>query len=268
MSTGAAMPAAPGTGTGRARRRRGLIALAVVLVVLALGTVVADAAARAYAESQIRQKLVSALGVAPGTPVSVDIGGGSVLLQALGGRFDSLDVAIPKLSYGELVGAATVHATSVPLDGSAPLGTLAVGYSVDEKNMTALASRLSGLPLDTITLESGRIVATATVRVLGFGIPIGLGLTPSVSNGQMVFTPSSIQVSGQTFTAQQLRTTPGFSQVARALLTQRSFCLAQYLPKALTVTSVTVADHRLTLSASGDGAVLGGTDLTTKGGCS
>jgi len=51
------------------------------------------------------------------------------------------------------------------------------------------------------------------------------------------------------------------------LLKQQSYCVAQYLPKALTVTSVKVADHQLVMTISGDGAALGGSGFTTKGSC-
>lgn len=256
-----------GVSAKRKRRLWPFVAVAVVLVVLIVGIIAADAAAKAYAEDQIRQKLVSALGVAPGTPVDVRIGGGSVLFQAVAGHLDTVDVTIPSLAFGELVGAATLHATRVPLDPSAPLEKLAISYTVSEKNLSALAANLSGLKLDTVTLESPEIVANATFPVLGFGIPIGLGLEPSASKGRLLFAPTSIHVAGQTFTAKQLLATPAFSGLAKALLRQQSFCVAQYLPKALTVTSAKVVAHALVLQAVGDGAALGGAGFTTKGSC-
>jgi hypothetical protein len=82
-----------------------------------------------------------------------------------------------------------------------------------------------------------------------------------------VFTPTTILVSGQKFTSKQLIATPGLGALARSLLKQQSFCVAQYLPKALTVTSVKVASHQLVLGISGDGAALGGSAFTTKGSC-
>lgn len=240
---------------------------AIVVVALIVGFFVADAAVAGYARDQIKQKVVAALGVDPGTQVDVKLGGGSVLLQALGGQLATVDVTIPKLAFGTLVGSATMHATQVPLDQSAPLQKLAITYRVSEKNVRVLASQLSGMPLDTITLEQPEIVANATFTVLGFGIPVGLGLTPSASKGELVFTPTTILVSGQKFTSKQLIATPGLGSLARSLLKQQSFCIAQYLPKALTATSVKVVDHQLVVSISGDGAALGGSAFTTKGGC-
>lgn len=259
----------PGLPAASRRRRRiwPAVLVVIVLALLVAGFFIADAAAKTYAQDQIKQKLVAALGVDPATKVQVDIGGGPVLLQALSGRLTSVDVVIPRLAFGELVGSARLHAAQVPLDESAPLKTLKITYRVSEKNVRVLASDLSGLKLDTIMLDQPEIVANATFNVFGIGIPVGLGLTPSASSGHLDFTPTSIRVSGQTFTSQQLIATPGLGGLAKTLLKQQSFCVAQYLPKALTVSSVKVAQHQLVLAISGDGAALGGSEFSTKGSC-
>ena len=260
---------APATPAPPKRKRRvwPFVVVAVVLVVLIVGFFIADAAAKAYAQDQIKQKVVAALGLAPTTDLGVAVGGGSVLLQALSGKLSVVDVTVPKLAFGELVGSATLHATEVPLNESAPLKKLAITYRVSEKNVRVLASDLSGMKLDTITLDQPEIVANASFSVFGFGIPVGLGLTPSASKGQLAFTPTSILVSGQKFTSTQLLATPGLGGLAKQLLKQQTFCVAQYLPKALTVTSAKVAGRELVLSISGDGAALGGSGFTTQGSC-
>ena len=262
-------PPAPQAAPPAKRKRRALpfVVAVVVLVVLIVGLFIADAAAKSYAQDQIKQKVVAALGVDPATDVHVKIGGGSVLLQALSGTLTRVDVTIPKLAFGDLVGSATLQATQVPLNESAPLKKLAITYRVSEKNVAVLASDLSGLKLDTVTLDQPEIVANATFSVFGFGIPVGLGLTPSASKGQLDFTPTSILVSGQKFTSTQLLATPGLGGLAKQLLKQQSFCVAQYLPKAVTVTSVKVVGHELVMTISGDGAALGGSGFTTKGTC-
>lgn len=262
------MPAAPEPlPAKRTRRAWPFVVAAIVLVVLIVGFFVADAAVKSYAQDQIKQKVVAALGIDPTTDVKVKIGGGSVLLQALSGTLTSVDVTVRELAFGDLVGSATLNATDVPLNQSEPLKKLAITYRVSEKNVRVLASDLSGMKLDTVTLEQPEIVANATFSVFGFGIPVGLGLTPSASKGQLAFTPTSILVSGQKFTSTQLLAAPGLGGLAKQLLKQQSFCVAQYLPKALTVTSVKVVAHELVMTISGDGAAIGGSGFTTKGSC-
>ena len=267
------LPSTPATAVRTAppvkRRRRAwpFVVAVVVLIALVVGAFVADGAIKAYAQDQIKQKIVAALGVDPTTDVRVKIGGGPVLLQALSGKLTAVDITIPTLAFGDLVGSATMHATEVPLDQNAPLSKLAITYRVSEKNVSVLASDLSGMKLDTVTLNPPEIVANATFRVFGFGIPVGLGLTPSASHGQLAFTPTSILVSGQKFTSKQLLATPGLGGLAKQLLKQQTFCVAQYLPKALTATSVKVVGHELVMTISGDGAALGSSAFTTKGSC-
>ena len=269
MTTAPASAPVPVTPALPKKKRRiwPFIVVAVVLVVLIVGFFIADAAVKAYAQNQIKQEIVAAIGVDPKTDVQVELGGGSVLLQALSGKLSTVDVTVPKLAFGDLVGSATLHATDVPLDQSAPLKKLAITYRVSEKNVRVLASDLSGMKLDTITLDQPEIVANASFEVFGFGIPVGLGLTPSASHGELVFTPTSILVSGQKFTSKQLIATPGLGSLAKQLLKQQTFCVAQYLPKALTVTSVKVADRQLVMKISGDNAALGGSAFSTKGTC-
>ena len=244
------------------------VTIAIVLVVLIVGFFVADAAAKQYVTDRIRAQLVSSLGLPSSTGVGVDLGSGSILLQALSGKIDTVDVTVPKLSFGELVGAATIHATKVPIDTSKPLGTLSVTYSVDEKHVTALAANLSGLGLDTVTLAAPEIVSTTTFTILGAKIPIGLGLEPSAAKGQLVFTPSSIRVAGQSFNATALRRSPVFGGLAKLLLEQQPFCVAQYLPSALTLRSAKVVGHRLVAGFTADGVALSGSGFSTNGSCS
>jgi hypothetical protein len=243
------------------------IVVAIVLVVLVVGAFVADAAAKAYARDQIRSQLVSALGLPASADVTVDVGSGSILLQALSGSLAKLDVHVPKLAFGELVGSADIRATSVPLDTSKPLRTLDVNYAVTEKNLAALAANLSGVTVTSVTLDQAQIVAGADLKVLGATVPVTLGLTPTVADGKLVFTPAGIGIAGQTFTSAQLTANPLFGSIARTLLQQQSFCIAQYLPKALTATAVQITGGSLIISFSGDGAALGGPGFTTKGRC-
>lgn len=253
-STPASTAPAPVSAPAKRKRRRVWPFVVAVIVVIALivGAFIADAAVKAYAQDQIKQKVVAALGVDPTTQVDVKIGGGSVLFQALSGKLSTVDIT---------------GAKDVPLDQSAPLNKLAITYRVSEKNVSVLASELSGMQLDSVTLKAPEIVANATFKVFGFGIPVGLGLTPSASHGQLDFTPTSILVSGQKFTSKQLLSTPGLGSLAKQLLKQQTFCVAQYLPKALTVTSVKVVGHELVMMISGDGAALGGSAFSTKGSC-
>ncbi|CAN5319210.1 hypothetical protein BH11ACT3_BH11ACT3_03470 [soil metagenome] len=243
------------------------VTLVVVLVVLVVGFFVADNLAKQYARDYIKDRLVAVLHIDPKTPVKVTIGSGSVLLQALSGHLNEVDATADRVTFGTLTGSATLHAENMPLDANAPVEKLDLTFSVDEKDLSVLATNLSGLDLDSITLAAPDIVAATSFTLFGFSIPIDIGLTPSTATGQIVFTPSSITVNGQTFSAQQLTENPLFGSFARTLLQQQSYCVAELFPTALTVTDVDVVKKNLVVKINGDGIVLGSPDLATMGTC-
>jgi hypothetical protein len=257
------------TSTPKTTRRAWRFVTPIIVVALVLGGLfAADAAARAYAGAQLKDQLVSAIGLPASTVVSVDFGPSPILLQALSGSLSSVAVHVPKLAFGTLVGDADILATSVPLDTSKPIGTLTVSYAVTEKNLQALAGNLAGTQLESIAVQNQEVMVTTSLSVLGARVPVGIGLTPSVSQGKLVFTPTTVDVAGQKLTAQQLIASPVFGPLASALLTQQSFCIAQYLPVALTASSAKVVDSSLVLTFTAHDAVLGGAGFSTKGSCS
>jgi LmeA-like phospholipid-binding len=251
------------------KRRRWPWVLGIILLVLAIlltiAFFVAEAYAKDYARDYIKQRIIAVLGIEPGTPVTVDIGDGSVLLQALRGKLDQIDVTADQVSFGILKGAATVHAEGVPLDQNAPVGTLGITFAVAEGDVAALAGNLSGMQLDSISLEEPEIIATTTFSFFGFQLPVGMGIEPSADKGQIVFTPTSIKLGNDTYTAEQLKQT--FGAFAGQLLKQQSFCVAENLPAALTIVDVDVVKKDLIVKINGDGAALGGPDLSTPGTC-
>ena len=250
----------------RRARRWPWITAAVVLVVLAVAAIAGDALAREYAGQYVRERVIAALGLDPGTPVGVELGGGSILLQALAGRIDSVDVTIERLEVGELAGEASMHAEGVPLDPAAATRLLDLRVRIDEAAVGVLADRLSGIPLETVELEEPEIVATTALSVLGARLPVGMGLVPSAEEGRLVFTPTSIRVGEESFTVEELRASV-LGPLAAGLLQQQSFCVAEHLPEALRLADVAVEGAALAIRVEGDGAALGGPGLQSPGRC-
>jgi hypothetical protein len=251
------------------KRRRWPWILGGVLVLLAIlltiAFFIADGYAKDYARDYIKQRIVAVLGITDPDQVKVDIGDGSVLLQALAGRLDTVDVDAGIVSFGVLTGAATVHAEGVPLAADAATRELTVRFAVAEKDVGALAGNLSGLTLDSVSLEEPEIVATTTFSFFGFQIPVGMGIEPSAADGQIVFTPTSIRLGDETYTAKELK--DSFGGFADQLLAQQSFCVNENLPAALTIVDVGVQQKDLVVQINGDGVALGGADLSTPGTC-
>lgn len=254
----------------RKRRRGWLVALIVLGILLMLGFIafiIGDNLANQYARDYVRTQVIEVLGLPDDAQVDVDLGGGSIILQALAGSIESVDVAVPDATFGDLTGAVELHAEGVPLAQTSPVDVLRVRFSVAEDDVAAIAGSLSGLSLNTIKLQEPEIVVSSEFSVFGIPFPLGMSLQPSAADGQLVFTPTSISVGDNTFAAEDLLANPLFASFAGALLQQQSVCVAAQLPQALVLTEVEVAGDLLVLDFTGDGAALGGPELSTLGTC-
>jgi hypothetical protein len=253
------------------RRRRGrVVAIVVIALVLLLGVIaflVGEGFAKEYARDYVRTRIIEVLALPDDADVEVELGGGSIILQALTGRIDSVDVAVPDATFGALAGSVELHAEGVPLDETAAVDVLRVEFAVAEGDLAAIAGSLSGLQLETIELDGSEIVVASSFSIFGIPVPLGMNLQPSAADGQLVFTPTSVKVGENTLAAGDLLANPLFGGFARDLLRQQSVCIASALPQALVVTEAEVDGDELVLTFTGDGAALGGPGLSTLGTC-
>ena len=256
---------------GPPRRRRRwvgwLIALLILIVLLTVAAIVGETLARQYAEGYIRDRVVESLPVDPSAPLDVRVEGGPVLLQAISGRLTEIVVGIPELTIGEVSGAATVTATGVPLDESQPTENLDIVLTIPESSVQELSTYLSGVDLDSITLGDGVITVDTSIELLFFSVPISIDLLPSAEAGGIAFTPETITLEQQEISVDDLRSNPLVSGIAGSLLQSQVFCVAESLPKALTLSSVSVVGTELVVQVTGDGVALGDPALLETGTC-
>jgi hypothetical protein len=249
----------------RKRRRRWPWVLLVVVVLLALAVVFGgDAIARPLAAQLVSQKIGDALGTDP-SKLDVRFSSTPLPIQLLDGRVDSVDISDPGVTLGPLTGDATIHAEGVPLDQSAPTQRLRIRFAIDQQHLDQLATAFGGGTVQSIALKAPDAVATVRANVLGLSLDVAVTLTPAAVDGRLAFTPTGVQFAGQTITIDQLRQNPTLRGAADTLGAQRSVCIADHLPKAVTITSVAVQGGELVATATGDGAVL--SQLGTKGTC-
>jgi hypothetical protein len=238
-----------------------------VLVLLVVVFFVADAAAKRYATDTVRARIIEVLGLDASTPIGVDLGPGSILLQAARGSIDTVTVTADRISWGDLTGSARVVATGVPLDSTKPVGTLGIVVTVTEANVAKLAGYLSGITLTKIELTEGVIRASADVTVLFATLPVAVDLLPSAHDGAIAFDPTTIRVGTTQLSVDDLRTNPLIGSLAGDILRSQQVCIASYLPKALVVDGVAVVGSQIQISIRGDGTALGDPGLSTLGTC-
>nr|WP_284300790.1 DUF2993 domain-containing protein [Homoserinibacter gongjuensis] len=173
----------------RRRRRAWPWVLVILVVLLAAAAVAADVLVRGIAERVIAQELSSALDVPDDASVEVRIGGGSVLLQALAGGLDRVDVTVDDLTLGPLTGDLTIVAEGVPLDPGAATRELRGRYAIPEEALSALAPEVAGATVDDVHVDGSEVVAGGSAVIFGATLEFGLGLTPRSSTGISRSTP-------------------------------------------------------------------------------
>jgi hypothetical protein len=199
--------------------------------------------------------------------VDVDLGTGSVLLQAARGALDEVNVDVAEITFGDITGSARLSATTVPLDGSKPVDTLGIVVTVSEENVKKLSGFLSGIDLTGIELENELIRISSEFDLFFFTIPVSVDLEPTAKDGGINFDPVTVLLGDEEISVADLRASPEFRALAGDLLNSQDFCVAGFLPEALTLVAVDIDGTDLVLGINGDGTALSDPGLSTLGTC-
>lgn len=250
------------------RRRTGLIvALVLVAIVIVLGVVavIAESIARQQATALIADQVRQALSLEPEHPVDVVIEGPPVLWQAAGGELEAVQIEVERVAFGELIGDLSLRATGTPLDPQQPTDTLSAVYRVAEVDVAALAGFFSGIVVTDVRLDNREVQFETGFEIFGVSFSIGVGVTPQVANGQLEFTPTSIEFNDQRIEASDLQSQ--FGGLVEPLLATQRVCVAQYLPAALELSAVQVGDTQMLVVFTAEDVALGGEGFSTRGTC-
>ncbi len=243
-----------------------MVVLFVVLAVLVTAGVAADFGARSFAENVVSDQIVQALALPVGSEPSVDLGAGSLLGQALTGRIDSVTVSAEGAQLGDFTSDVQLVASGVPLDFSQPLTEVRLQMAVAEADLQPFAAMLGDVPIESMTLTGSNIVVTSTMALYGTVMPVVVSLAPSALEGQLIFTPVAVNVSGADLPLEAATQWP-YSLVIGPLVQPRPLCLAQYLPQAVVLTAATVRDGLLRLEFLANDVIVADGGLTTLGTC-
>ena len=252
------------------RRRRWigwLIAAVILVALLVAGFFIADSLARQAATAYVRERIIEVLSLPADATVDVDLGTGSLLLQAAQGSVDEVTVWVPELTVGGITASAVLTAEGVPLSDTEPVRELGIVVTLTEEQVRALSGYLSGIELTSIDLERGVISVGTDLSGLFLTIPVTVDLVPSPSEGGISFEPDSITLNGTQISVDDLRATPLVSDLAGDLLASQEFCIADSLPQALEVRGVEVLGSELVVTIGATGVPLGGPGLSTMGTC-
>ncbi|KZX22254.1 hypothetical protein [Rathayibacter tanaceti] len=122
-------------------------------------------------------------------------------------------------------------------DGTVDSGTATV--DIDAASVSTLVTERSTVPVDDVTLDPPLVRVTASVDVLGLSLGAGIGLGLAAVDGAIELTPQEVSAAGATFSATQFR--ERFGAVSGDLLAPSTVCIADSVPRGLTLTGVEVA---------------------------
>ncbi len=250
------------------RRRAGLIAIFVIVglvVVLGVVAVIAESIARQQANALIADQVRQALALEPEHPVDVTIEGAPVLWQAAGGTLEAVQIEVERVAFGELIGDLSLRAEGTPIDPQQPTESLSAVYRVAEVDVAALAGFFSGIVVTDVQLDDREVRFQTGFEIFGVQFEIGIGVTPTVNEGRLEFSPTSVVINDSVIEADDLQSQ--FGPLVQPLLATQSVCVAEFLPAALTLTAVQVGDRQMLVVFTAEDVALGGEGFSTRGSC-
>ncbi|GAA5204011.1 DUF2993 domain-containing protein [Microbacterium jejuense] len=238
-----------------------------IVAVLAVGAwFAAEAIARQVISGVVQDEVRTQLSLPADHPIDVEVAG-SVLPQLIGGTIGQLTVASDDVPLGDtgVSGDVTVVATDIPVRGDAGLGGATATVSLDEAELRTLLSSVDGFPADTVSLAAPDVTMSTELSFFGAKVSIGVALTPSASNGDIVLTPASLTLGSTVITADALQ--EQFGGLADAVTRDWDICIADQLPAGATLTGVEVDGSRLVADFDVDGAIVTDPALQQNGTC-
>lgn len=250
----------------RERRRRWpwFVALVIVAALAVAGWFIAESVARDVVTQTVREQAIAQLDLPEDQQIDVDVAG-AVLPQLIGGALDDITVSSSDVALQGLTGDITVRAQGVPIRGDQPIEQARATVRLDEQQLRDLLATVDGFPADTVTLEEPNVAASTELNFLGLSVPIGIALAPSASEGDLVLTPVSLSVAGNEVSADDLQ--ERFGALADTVVRGYEVCIAQYLPAALTLTSIEVSGAAVVARLNIDGAIGQNPELQQNGTC-
>lgn len=250
------------------RRRRSawpwVISFVVVVGLAVAAWFVAEWVARGMVERSIREQIITILALPADQPIDITVTG-PVLPQLIVGELDDVTVSSEDVTVGSLTGDFTVTAQGIAIRGDAGADAATGSVRLDEDQLETMLAGVEDFPVETVELDDPDVVMSSELRFFGIAIPITVALTPSAAEGDIVLTPSRLQLADGEVTADGLR--EQFGELADAVLRDWTVCIAEYIPAGLTLTSIAVEGDQIVAGFDVDGRIASDTELQANGTC-
>lgn len=250
------------------RKRRRVwpwIVALIVVIALAVGAWIAgEWIARDVVTTTIREQVITQLDLPADQEIDVVLEG-AVLPQLIVGTLEDVTVASDDVELGPLVGDITVHAQDIAIRGEVGAQSATATVVLDADQLRGLLGTLDSFPVDTLELDAPDVTVTTELSLFGLALPVGIALTPSAVDGDIVLSPSSLQLAGNDVSAESLRAQ--FGGLADAVLRDWPICIREYLPAGVELAEIVVDGDQVVADFALDGAIISDPALQEPGVC-
>ena len=219
------------------RRPRWWLRILSGVAVLALLGGAAELALRMIIPGIVSAQVRQALDLSADHPVETELGG-SVALRALTGRVGDVSVRVPGAPVvSGIVADLSAHADSVPFNvasGEISGGTARITLAPEQLD-SAIALLTRGVA-QTGEVDQGELVVGRSVDLFGQSIPLQVRLALSVVDGDVVLSPTSVDLVGLSLTAEQLSAATG--TLLDPILRPAPLCVRSEIPAGITLTDI------------------------------
>ena len=274
MASGDTQPTQPLTGAYASappapprRRRRVWPWIVAVLVVAGLAVAAWFAGewiAQGIVTKTIRDQVITQLSLPADQEVEVVVEG-AVLPQLIRGSLDDVTVSSQDVALDAFVGDVTVHAQDIAIRGEAAARAATATVVLDLEQLRTLLSTVQDFPTDSLGLAEPDVTISTELSLFGSALPVGIALTPSAVDGDIVLTPAALQLADSEITAEQL--SERFGGIADAVLRDYTICIAQYIPAGVELSSIAVTADEVVAELDVDGAIVSDPALQRTGVC-
>lgn len=238
----------------RRRPRRG-VTWAVVIVLAVVGLLVAaEVAARIVTPQIIRDQIVQNVGLPADQKIDVDIPAPLLLPLVVVGQLPEIRLSADDVELNGITADVDVTAQDVPMYRDADWSSANATVVLDQAQTRALLSKVDGFPAESVTLDPPDVALDTAFPILGTSVPVGVTLSPAARDGEIVLSPTTFRLGGADVSADALRQQLG--PLVGSMLEELPVCVSQYLPKAMTLTGVSVAERGIVADFEIDSAIL------------
>lgn len=272
MTSGDAQPTLPlprnaPAPTAPRRRRRAwpwIVAL-IVVAGLAVGAWFAgEAIARNVVTNTIREQVITQLSLPADQKIDVEVAG-AVLPQLIVGTLQDVTISSEDVQLQAFAGDVTVHAQDIAIRGGAGAGSASATVVLDEEQLRGLMSTVENFPVDSLGLAEPNVTFSSALSLFGLTLPVGVALTPSAVDGDIVLSPTSLQLAGSDISAAALK--EQFGGLADTVLRDWTVCIAKDVPAGVTLSSIAVTGEQVTADLVIDPAIVTDPALQENGTC-